>query len=541
MKEKMKEKSFSEIDSSRRNFVLGTGTAVLGAAIASVLPGGAVQAQSATFDINMQFAEFLRGIGAAPTDAGGRISFTGEDPILRSHYRIGSAMALAAMGAAVGAASIWRERTGEGQDLTVDLRESIYNVNPLIGGILRMSQAAGVIPEADPLPRTFNFLNPSVNGLLLQAPVGFGNPMTFVPYETKDGRYFNVTGAYPHLETRALQALNVPPGRENLIRGFKQVNAFEFEERLDEMGGVGVVHRSTEEWLATPEGAHLARKPLIEIVKIGNSDAEPWTADPTQPLSGIKVMTNTHVIAGTVSARTLAEYGAQVLHIARDQSFEHEALVIDCNVGMRSTFVDLRNPEQNARLKGLVPETDVFVENFRPGGLDRLGFGPEELSRTRPGLIYLSVNGFSADGPWAQRGGFDMEGLACTGFTVGEGGNGPPRFPPTLVMNDYIAGYLGAAGVLAALRRRAREGGSYHVRISLARAAMWYASLGKFDSKEFDANDPRHRMIDPELIRSHTPYGLVTRLGPQVKLSKTPGRWRTPVTAVRGADTVNWI
>jgi hypothetical protein len=414
-------------------------------------------------------------------------------------------------------------------------------VNPLIGGIMRMSQAAGVIPAADPLPANFNFLHPSVNGLMLQAPVGLGNPMTFVPFETKDGRFFNITGAYPHLERAGLQALNVPPGRDNLVRGFKQVNSFEFEERLNEMGGVGVVHRSTKEWLAHPEGAYLAKTPLIEIIKIGESAPEPWSGDPTQPLSGIKVMSNTHVIAGTVSARTLAEYGAQVLHVARDQAFEHEALVVDVNVGMRSTFVDLRNPEQNKRLKALVPQADVYVENYRVGTLDRLGFGAKELAGVRPGIIYLSVNAYSADGPWSKRGGFDMEGLAISGFTIAEGDGGPPRFPPTLVMNDYIAGYLGAAGVLAALRRRAKEGGSYHVRVSLARAAMWYASLGQFPTKSFDANDPLHRMIEPELMKAQTPYGLVQRLGPQVKLSKTPGQWRTPLVAVRGADTVNWI
>ena len=530
---------------NRREFVQTTGFAALGATLAANLPARAqtatAAASGAKFDINATFTGFMKDIGGTPADGGGKVSFTGEDPILRSHFRIGTAMALPAMGSAVGAAAIWRERTGQGQDLSVDLRESVYNVNPIIGAIMRMSQASGTIPAADPLPANFNFLHPSVNGLFLQAPVGLGNPMTFVPFETKDGRFFNITGAYPHLERAGLQALNVPPGRDNIVRGFKQVNSFEFEERLNEMGGVGVVHRSAKEWLAHPEGAYLAKTPLIEIVKIGDSAPERWSANPTQPLSGIKVMSNTHVIAGTVSARTLAEYGAQVLHVARDQAFEHEALVVDVNVGMRSTFVDLRNVDQNKRLKALVPQADVYVENYRIGTLDRLGFGAKELAAVRPGIIYLSVNAYSNDGPWAKRGGFDMEGLAVTGFTIAEGDGGPPRFPPTLVMNDYIAGYLGAAGVLAALRRRAKEGGSYHVRVSLARAAMWYASLGQFPTKIFDANDPRHRMIEPELMKAQTPYGLVQRLGPQVKLSKTPGQWRTPLVAVRGADTVNWV
>jgi hypothetical protein len=524
---------------TRRELLQSTGAVVLGAALGAVSPSGAEAATSDDFSIDATFAEFMRGLGGSADDAGGKITFTGRDPILRSHFRIGSAMAIPAMGAAVGAAAIWRERTSQEQDLSVDLRESVYNVNPLIGMILRKQQQAGMIPPCDPLPANFNFLNPTVNGLLLQAPVGFGNPMTFVAFETKDGRFFNVTGAYPHLNERALQALNVPPGRDNIVRGFKQVNAFEFEEELNRLGGVGAVHRTREEWLRHPEGEYLVKRPLVEIVKIGNSEPARWTPDPTQPLSGVKALSNTHVIAGTCAARTLAEYGAEVLHLARDQSFEHEAFVIDVNVGMRSTFVDLRDAEQNKRVKALVPQADVFVENFRGKSLESLGFGPAELASARPGIIYLSLGAYSSEGPWADRGGFDMEGLTVSGFTMEEG-DGKPRFPPTLVMNDYIAGYLGAAGVIAALRRRAKEGGSYHVRVSLARAAMWYASLGRFPSTEFDAMAPDHRMIDPELLVRQTPYGEVRRLAPQVKLSKTPGRWRDPLVAVRGGDLPVW-
>jgi crotonobetainyl-CoA:carnitine CoA-transferase CaiB-like acyl-CoA transferase len=524
---------------TRRDLLQSAAAAVIGSALNAIGPSAAQAAPEEDFSIDKAFADFMADLGGSVGDAGGEVAFTGADPILRSHFRIGSCMAIAAMGAAVGAAAIWRERTGQEQDLSVDLRESVYNVNPLIGMILRKQQQAGMVPPCDPLPANFNFLKPTVNGLLLQAPLGFDNPMTFVAFETKDGRFFNVTGAYPHLNERALRALNVPPGRDNIVRGFKQVNAFEFEEELNRLGGVGAVHRTRDEWLRHPEGEHQAKTPLVEIVKIGDSEPMRWTADPSQPLTGVKVLSNTHVIAGSCASRTLAEHGAEVLHLARDQAFEHEALVMEVNVGMRSTFVDLRDAEQNKRVKGLVPEADVFAESFRGRSLERLGFGPAELANVRPGIVYLSIGAYSWDGPWADRGGFDMEGLTVSGFTLEEGG-GVPRFPPTLVMNDFIAGYLGAAGVIAALRRRAKEGGSYHVRVSLARAAMWYASLGRFPSTDFDAMAPDHRMIDPELIVRPTPYGEVRRLAPQVKLSKTPGRWRDPLVAVRGGDLPVW-
>jgi hypothetical protein len=110
-----------------------------------------------------------------------------------------------------------------------------------------------------------------------------------------------------------------------------------------------------------------------------------------------------------------------------------------------------------------------------------------------------------------------------------------------MVLNDYIAGYMGAAGIIAALRRRAKEGGSYHVRISLTRAAMWFAGLGQFaNTTDFDPHDPEHRMITPETVRGQTPYGEVHRLAPQAKLSKTPGKWRSPMIAVRGGDRPVW-
>jgi crotonobetainyl-CoA:carnitine CoA-transferase CaiB-like acyl-CoA transferase len=524
-----------EFSISRRQVMAGAAAVAAGAVVKGA---PAMAADSGSFDINTVFAGFMQEIGGSATDAGGKVSFTGQDPIIRSHFRVGSAMAIPAMGAAVGAAAIWRDRTGQAQDVTVDLRESIYNVNPLIGGILIMMQQNGVVPSADAIPR--DFVMPTVNGLLPQAPLGLGNPVSFVPFETRDGRYFNLTGIYPHLMDRALNVLKCPPGGDNIKAAFRQVDAFEFEEALAAAGGVGVVHRTRAEWLAHPEGKVLAATPLIEIVKIADGPPVPWTPGPAQPLSGLRVMSNTHVIAGTCSSRTLAEYGAEVLHIARDQAFEHEALVIDVNVGMRSTFVDLRNADQNQRLKTLIPQTDVYVENYRLGTLDRLGFGPEELASGHKGLIYLSCNANSMTGPWAKRGGFDMEGLSTSGFTIEEGAGGPPRFPPTLVMNDYIAGYLGACGVIAALRRRAKEGGSYHVRVSLTRAAMWYASLGRFPSVDFDLSGPENRLIPPEYISAKTPYGEVRRLAPQVKLSKTPGKWRTPLVAVRGSDTVNW-
>ena len=133
-----------------------------------------------------------------------------------------------------------------------------------------------------------------------------------------------------------------------------------------------------------------------------------------------------------------------------------------------------------------------------------------------------------------------MEALCVSGFTFAEGTPDQPKFPPTKVMNDFIAGYLGAAGVTAALIRRAREGGSYHVKICLTRNAMWYPTLGMFGRNELDFTGEEHQLLPPETITRQTPYGEVYRLAPPVQFSETPGYWEDPILAVRGSSKPEW-
>ncbi len=538
---------------SRRGLIATTALATLSTALSPF--GSAAQADTTDFDIDAAFAQFMRDLGGEATDGGGKVTFTGTDPILRSHFRIGASMALPAMAAAVGAAAIWQARTGEAQDVAVDLREAVYNVNPLMTPIMQMRLALGAVAPDDPVALGFTF-TPTINGNLYQAPVGLGNPFSFVPFRTKDGRFMNITAVYPHLLTRALTLLDCPPTRETIAAAVATWNGAELEAAMFEAGVVGVMHRSTAEWLAHPEGAFLAQTDLIQIRRIADGAPAPWSPNPTQPLSGIKALSLTHVIAGSTAARTLSEYGAEVLHIMREQSFEHEAVWTDVSIGMRSANLDLDRPDQNAILAGLVPGADVFIDGFSGRGIERRGFGIEEVAANAPrGIVYLTVRGYSWDGPWKMVRTFDMEAVSTTGFTLTEGsggypafgetyppeeGDGPlPAFPPTLVMNDYIAGYLGGAGIIAALRRRATEGGSYHVHVNLARAAMWYASLGTFPSTDFTPGED-NRLVPPETITFDSGYGRVSRLAPMAKLSKTPGKWQEPLLTVRGSDLPVW-
>jgi len=476
---------------------------------------------SGSFDINAEFRSVMHELGLSPEDTGGSITFVGEDPIFPTKHRLGACIAIPIMAGAAGIADIWRQRTGRGQDLTLDLRKAIHGINPM-----------------------YKF-NPTVNGYPYQLPYWINpdyqldNPMGFDLYRTKDGRFFLPTGAYPGLLNDMCTFLHCGPDHDQIAEAVSKWNSDELDEAAAEAGLVFAIVRTPEEWAAHPQGKQLAERPLVEIVKIGDSDPEPFTPA-ARPLSGLRVLAATHVIAGNVMGRTLAEHGAEVLQIAHPDEFENEGLMQDpCTGFTSSAWLNLKDPEALKRAYELAADADVFVESYRPHKIANLGLSPEELAARRPGIVYASAQCYSYDGPWANRGGFDMEALCVTGFTTLEGTPEQPKFPPTFVMNDFVAGYLGAAGIQAALIRRAKEGGSYHVRVNLARCAMWFSSLGTFDTAE-PGTGKQNQLLAPDTITAQTPYGEYVRLAPPVQFSETKPYWRDPVLVVRGSSKPAW-
>ncbi len=466
-----------------------------------------------------------------------QLMFTGADPILHSRIRLGACLAIPAAACGVGAAAIWKDRTGEGQNVSVDLREAVWNINPFYKFWLMGAVKAGALSEDHPLVQQVQFI-PTLNGQMMQAPFFVGNPISFKIFESKDGRRVTATGLYHHHMDNFLRIIGCPPDGEAIAKAVQTWNAEDLEAECFEKGAIFSIHRTEEEWSQHPQGQYLAKVPLIEIEKIGDSQPVAFSSSGDQPLSGIKALSCTHVIAGTTAARTLAQYGAEVLHVARPQAYEHEFFITDVNVGMRSTWLNMKTVEGRNTLNQLLPEADVFVQNMR--SLKKYGFSAEQVAEKRPGIIYLSANCYGFGGPWADYGAFDMEGCSVSGITMTEGDGETPQYPPTGIINDFVAGYIGASGVMAALRRRAQEGGSYHVKISLTRCAMWYGGLGNFETKDVDGTHPDHMMLPPRTIRRMTPYGEVTRLAPLGQLSRTQSRWQDPIVHVRGAAEPVW-
>lgn len=487
-------------------------------------------------DLPEQLDRLLRGTGVEPADTGGNITFEGCDPIFPSAIRLGSVFCLSAMAAAVGAAAIWRMRTGQGQDLYINLHRATHGIDP---------------------EETFG---PTVNGLPYPNPIGNTHPFSVFPFETKDGRWVYPSAVYPAQQFAWTTFFNCGANHKAVAAAIAKWDSQELEDEANAQGHTLCIARTAEEWAKHPQGQYLAKEPVIAVRKIAESKPEPFGPAP-RPLSNIRVLSFTHAVAGPVVGRTLAEQGAEVLQINRPNEFEHPWVYDDANVGFRSALLDLSRPEGSAQARQLAKQADVVVDNYRGRKLADFGLSPEQLAELRPGIIAVSVRCYGWDGPWFDRGGFDMLGSAASGLAMLEGANGKPSMPPTGLINDYVTGYMGAAGATAALIRRAKEGGSYHVTVSLTRNAMWYQTLGIVPPKErtFAENPFRHlepmspeealalqagvkqRLLEPNVIVRDTPLGQVRRLAPAVTYSLTPAGWDDPILVPMGSSTPNWL
>jgi hypothetical protein len=287
------------------------------------------------------------------------------------------------------------------------------------------------------------------------------------------------------------------------------------------------------EWAKHPQAAAIASLPVMEIAKIGDAPVEKLP-DGARPLAGIRVLDLTRVLAGPTCARTLAEHGADVLKITGPHLPNIGYQEFDTGHGKLSAHLDLRQPKDLATLRDLVREADVFSQGYRPGTLGMRGLSPEELSALRPGLVYVSLCAFSHVGPWASRRGFDTVVQNVSGITTRQGELFPgaepgPQFYPVSAI-DYLTGYLMAFGAMVALARRAREGGSWLVRISLAQTGRWLVGRGEVPEAAL-TNVPKE-FLPEELARwsttSDTPVGRLGHLKPVVQLSETPPFWARP-------------
>jgi crotonobetainyl-CoA:carnitine CoA-transferase CaiB-like acyl-CoA transferase len=451
--------------------------------------------------------EALRSILPAigcPPDLADLVSFTGgSDPVLPTPFRIAAAGAATIAAAGLASAALWEARTGRSQRLAVDLRQATASLRS--GHYMKLGD--GQVAHR----------RNSVMGV----------------YPTRDGRWSYLHCNFPNHRAAALGVLGVSEDRDAVAKAVLGWDAADLEEAIIAAKGAGGMVRTRAEWATHPQAAAIAALPLLEIVRFADSPPEPLPRG-DRPLQGIRALDLTRVLAGPTCGRTLAEHGADVMKITASHLPNLGYQEWDTGHGKLSAQLDLRSPSDLKVLRELVREADVFTQGYRPGTLAERGLSPQELATLRPGLVCVSLSAFGHAGPWAERRGFDTVVQTVSGITSRQAelvpGETPgPQFYPVSAI-DYCTGYLMACGAMMALRRRAQEGGSWLVRISLAQVGKWLVDLGEVSAATLQAVPDE--FDEDELSRwsttTETPSGPLRHLKPVLQMSETTPHWARP-------------
>ncbi|RMJ24027.1 CAIB BAIF family enzyme [Aspergillus sp. HF37] len=272
---------------------------------------------------------------------------------------------------------------------------------------------------------------------------------------------------------------------ENHVR---QYSAEELEELNRDRRQAGVTAYRHEDFINSQHGKVNMQQPWWTVSTLEeNTPPTPFTSDEKNGvLDGIKVLELSCVIAGPAIGRILAEYGAQVLRITNSKTPDVPFFQIDGNMGKRVADLDLKTDQGREHFSSLLADADVLIDGYRPGVLDRLGFGLDmltELAKQRgKGIVYVDETCFGHQGEWAGRPGWQQIADCLTGVAWEQGkfmGRQTPIVSPFPVA-DYGAGCMGAITALNGLYYRAQHGGSYHGKVSLMQFNLLLLALGKY-------------------------------------------------------------
>ena len=432
-----------------------------------------------------------------PADALAHLTLTGREPALPSSFAVGTAAQLSFAAAALAAAEIGHARNGLRQQVRVDMRHAALECS----GRFTLD---GVAPN----------LWDKIAGL----------------YACQSG-WVRLHTNFAHHRDGVLRLLGLPEGPDTERAAVEQAlarwDAFAFEQAATDAGLVVAALRSFDAWDAHPQAAAIAAQPLVAIERIG--DAPPLTLPPLpqqrRPLSGVRVVDLTRILAGPFCGRTLAAYGADVM-LVNSPHLPNIDAIADLSRGKLSALADLRTDAGRDALRGVLVDANVFVQGYRPGALAALGSAPEAVAQQRPGIVTVSLSAYGETGPWAGKRGFDSLVQTATGFNVAEAeaaGAAQPRALPVQIV-DMASGALMAFGAQAALLRQQTEGGSWHVRVSLARTALWLRVLGRvadgFGAAATDFGDV--------MQTSASGWGVLDAIRPTAEFSHTPAGYARP-------------
>jgi len=453
-------------------------------------------------------ADIWTSAGGAPA-ALGAVTLTGEEPQLPSSFRVAAAAQASIAAAGLAAAQIWQLRSGQSQDVAVDMCHAVVEC------------------------RSERYLRVD----------GKGSPMAWDAiagiYKTRDARFVRLHTNFPHHRDAVCKILDCKPERDAVQAALMQWDAEAFETAAYAGGGVVAMMRSHEEWSVSPHARALAGLPLLSIEKIGEAAPKPWP-EGDRPLAGLRVLDLSRVIAGPVAGRTLAVHGADVLLISGPDLPAIPWLTIDTGRGKLTSFVELKREQGREVLRGLLAEADIFSQGYRPKSIAALGFSPEAVAKINPGIVYVSLSAYGHAGPWAERRGFDSLVQTSTGFNHAEGqaaGVGGPKELPAQML-DHATGYMMAFGAMMAKARQAREGGSWHVRVSLAQTGRWLWNLGRV-ADGFKTEDLKGETVKPFVEEIPSGFGPLRSVTHAAILSKTPAFWARPAMPL-GSHKPQW-
>lgn len=434
----------------------------------------------------------------------GSTEIDGDDPVLPTPWKVGevAAVALAQVGAA---ANRLAERAG---------------ADP---GAVR-------VRVADAAAATIGFAVMRVDGVSMSR-TNAGNPWVD-RYRCADGRWIHLHGGFPPLVERLSKVLGIPVDvDESAISAATATwRSPELEDAVAEQRGCAAVIRTEDEWRAHPQGSIVHSMPAVGIADHGEA-ATAWTPSPTRPLDGLRVLDLTRVLAGPTGGRTLAAFGADVLHVRGPDVPFVPAFVVDTGHGKRQAFADLEDPVERDRLRAVARDADVVVQGWRPGVVER--FGLDEASLRDDGFagVYGSVCAYGHDGPWAMRAGWEQLAQSVSGLCLDPLGDQRPTLLPCAA-TDYTTGFALAAGIMQALGDTLDDGRARRVDASLCQTAAWILRAGRLPDHEASG-------ISPTLLRSQTDFGIVDHLGPCVEVDGLHVGWTRP-TAPLGSGSLAW-
>lgn len=452
--------------------------------------------------------ESLWRAAALPAHTLDQARLTGAEPVLPSSFAVGTAAQVSFAAAALAAVAVGGLRNGLRQRVHVDMRHAA-------------------------LECTGRFL---IDGVATN------------PWDKIAGLYA-CRGGWVRLHTNfalhrdgVLRLLGLPEGpetgRDAVAQALAPWEAVAFEQAATDAGLVVAALRRFDEWDAHPQAAVIAAQPLVAIERLG--DAPPLQLPPLphdhRPLAGVRVLDLTRILAGPFCGRTLAAYGADVM-LVNSPHLPNIDAIADTSRGKLSALADLRTADGREGLRAVLSDAHVFVQGYRPGSLAALGFAPDAVARTRPGIVMVSLSAYGDTGPWGGKRGFDSLVQTATGFNHAEAqaaGAQPPRALPMQIL-DMASGALMAFGAQAALWRQQREGGSWHVRVSLARTGLWLRELGRVA----DGFSAPPATFDDVMDTGTSGFGALTAIRPAAVFSHTPAGYARP-SMPPGSHALAW-